>query len=591
MIHFNEINKEITLDGSTVRWIDGEFHAWGETKTPEGVSCTCRRFFTPRGRLREEYVFTNTTDSLIGINEGDLGIWTPFNDSYASSGICEKYNCHAHIWCGGTSSFVNCLAMSGKAPHLGLVLTSGNISSYLCERRETSDDRGDIMLLSAPFILIPGAEAVISWEIFEHSYDDFFSVLEEYENYVPIHSPFFTFFENEKPEILIKNEKRELQNSLGYFKENENGALYAYQVLPEFDLLVKKRCEFIKAHQQETEGKLKGAYTVFDNETGQRIFEEMPRPNRNAGRERAGMSVLMAKYLQKHFDSELFSSLKMNIDFILRAYFNPETGEVFNMFPRDNSRRRIYNNAWYATLFREMYKLTKDKTYLEYMCGAFYDLYSHGGENFYPLNIEMCDSIKCLEKENMLCAKERLFNHFKKNADFILKNGTAYPPYEVSFEDNIVTPAGDICAQMYELTGEEKYLAAAREHLEIHKIFLFFQPDARMHGVSIHHWDDFWFGKRELYGDTYPHYWSSAGSLFYARMSKYESVEKDKFLRIARAGIRSCLGCFFHDGSATCAIVTPYSVNGKKGQFIDPWANDQDWALYHAILFDEEFGI
>lgn len=74
-------------------------------------------------------------------------------------------------------------------------------------------------------------------------------------------------------------------------------------------------------------------------------------------------------------------------------------------------------------------------------------------------------------------------------------------------------------------------------------------------------------------------------------MSKYESVEKDTFLRIARAGIRSCLGCFFPDGSATCAIVTPYSVNGKKGQFIDPWANDQDWALYHAILFDEEFGI
>ena len=89
--------------------------------------------------------------------------------------------------------------MSGKAPHLGLVLTSGNISSYLCERSETSDDRGDIMLLSAPFILIPGAEAVISWEIFEHSYDDFFSILEEYENYVPIHSPFFTFLKTKSP--------------------------------------------------------------------------------------------------------------------------------------------------------------------------------------------------------------------------------------------------------------------------------------------------------------------------------------------------------------------------------------------------------
>lgn len=229
MIHFNEINKEITLDGSTVRWIDGEFHAWGETKPPEGVSCTCRRFFTPRGRLREEYVFTNTTDSLIGINEGDLGIWTPFNDSYASSGICEKYNCHAHIW-----NFIFCKLPCNerKSTAPGACFNVGK-HIFIPVRAQRNFRRPRRYYASlCTFYPYSGCGSRDFVGNFEHSYDDFFSILEEYENYVPIHSPFFTFFENEKPEILIKNEKRELQNSLGYFKGNENGALYAYQVLP-----------------------------------------------------------------------------------------------------------------------------------------------------------------------------------------------------------------------------------------------------------------------------------------------------------------------------------------------------------------------
>jgi len=36
---------------------------------------------------------------------------------------------------------------------------------------------------------------------------------------------------------------------------------------------------------------------------------------------------------------------------------------------------------------------------------------------------------------------------------------------------------------------------------------------------------------------------------------------------------------FFEDGTATCAYVYPYSVNGQKTDFADPYANDQDWGL------------
>ena len=33
--------------------------------------------------------------------------------------------------------------------------------------------------------------------------------------------------------------------------------------------------------------------------------------------------------------------------------------------------------------------------------------------------------------------------------------------------------------------------------------------------------------------------------------------------------------------------IEPQTVNGKKGNFYDPWANDQDWALYYALKYED----
>ena len=51
----------------------------------------------------------------------------------------------------------------------------------------------------------------------------------------------------------------------------------------------------------------------------------------------------------------------------------------------------------------------------------------------------------------------------------------------------------------------------------------------------------------------------------------------------AKASLRGCLNLFFIDGMASCAMVYPDTVNGKKAHYYDPWANDQDWALYYAV--------
>ncbi len=580
--------KELYLDNSNVNWVEGTFHLWGECVMPDGFKVTVNRKFE-NDILKEEYVFTNETDVDITFNKGDLGVWTTFNDSYEGSVICKDKRCHAHIWMGGTSSWVNAIAMKSEPPHLALMLTKGSLCAYSQERENSSNDRGDILLLATPATVKAKESYIIAWDLFEHN-GDFIEKAKKYPNYLDVESDYFTFFKSETPEITINGEKVTLENKLGYHTVNVGDAYFRYQVKSDFDELLTKRCRFIAEHQQETQkGKFNGAYLIYDNEEKCRYVEDRFNLNHNAGRERIVMGSLMARFLKNHYDEKLHESLKKYTEFVLREYFGEEEGVVYNNTGKNNRGRRIYNNAWYATFFRELYHLENDKRWAENMFKAYKDLYENGGKKFYPLAAELTDTIRVLEDAKMENEKEYLMDCFRENAEYLIEKGTEYPNFEVNFEDNIVVPAGVVILQMYELTGETKYLNEGKKHVKMHDMFVGFQPDARMHGASVHHWDDFWFGKKRMYGDTFPHYWSSGGAILYAYMGKL--TDDVKYIAKARASLRTGLSNFFEDGSATCAIMTPYKVNGMMGEFIDPWANDQDWAMYFALVFDEEFGI
>jgi hypothetical protein len=54
---------------------------------------------------------------------------------------------------------------------------------------------------------------------------------------------------------------------------------------------------------------------------------------------------------------------------------------------------------------------------------------------------------------------------------------------------------------------------------------------------------------------------------------------------MAEHSLRGVLGLFASDGRASCAHVYPLKVNGAPADFLDPWANDQDWGLYYALKF------
>ena len=178
-----------------------------------------------------------------------------------------------------------------------------------------------------------------------------------------------------------------------------------------------------------------------------------------------------------------------------------------------------------------------------------------------------------------------VMEYFKQHADFIAKTGIDYPRSEVNYEQSIVAPAADILFQVYMLTKNQEYLEAAKKQLKVLELFNGRQPDYHLYEVAIRHWDGYWFGKNKMYGDKFPHYWSSLTGIVYRY---YSEVTGDKeYQEKFKKSLRATLSLFYPDGTASCAYVYPATVNGQKANFADPYANDQDWGLYYAWKYLE----
>jgi hypothetical protein len=160
--------------------------------------------------------------------------------------------------------------------------------------------------------------------------------------------------------------------------------------------------------------------------------------------------------------------------------------------------------------------------------------------------------------------------------------GTAYPTSEVNYEQSIVGPAVQILLELYLATKEPSYLAGARKQMACLEAFNGQQPDYHLNDIAIRHWDDYWFGKKRVYGDTLPHYWSTITAIAFQH---YATATGDKsYSRRALGILKNNLCSFTADGRAYCAYVNPLTVNGAPGRFFDPWANDQDWALVYWLM-------
>lgn len=644
---YNEENQIVSIENSAdpfhMNWARGRI-IWGTVISNLPLSAVVTRSITERNTLLETYVFRNETEFDIYALGTGLGVCLPFPDYYTDAATCLTMCCNTHIWCGGAGSYIMALRMGGAAPNLGLVVRCGGLQGYSVERsssfegkeEELSNHRGAFILHPDNLHLRPGEEYRLSWELFWfQDKEEFKQRLLTTPDYIHIEAKSY-LLSGRKPirfsvNICSGNGKEApvvmrggnripciWQNGQGEVCEvPEHTGEYHYEiiwkgrkakavflVMSELDKLAEKRCRFIASRQQcrDEKSHLDGAYLIYDNEEQSQYYEHLN--DHNGGRERVGMGILMTFWLRRHPDKELEKSLNHYLTYVLRELYDEETGEVFNDAPRCRDYIRLYNYPWVSRFFLEMYQLKKEEVFLDRYYKSVEYFYQEGGRTFYAIGIPMYESVQIFRQAGRREQAERLLAYYKEQGEFILFRGRDYPAHEVDYEQSIVAPAAIYMCELYLLTEEARYLKAAKEQLEVLELFQGFQPDYHMNEVAIRHWDGYWFGKRRCLGDTYPHYWSAlsgyayrmAGEMLYKARQKcierQKSMEADagRYMEKAENTLRAVLSLFREDGSASCAMVYPMSVNGRAAAFYDPWANDQDWGMYFCLKYGDCYG-
>lgn len=573
------------------------------------------------GRLRETFTFENTGSVPLVFAEDGLGIRLPLVDNYPGAEVCLPQRCHAHLWMGGSSAYVNALRMGGAAPHLGLVLTQGRLTSYsIHDRTSHSNDRGQFVLHPAAATLQPGESQVLSWVLFWHEgWEDFYRQAGQLENFLRLEAERYTLTRGENLRVTARaaaplegarwllngkpvtsvakasaDAKGEVQLELPMTELGEQlleldvggrrASLRAFVTPPPLELIAQ-RVRFIVEHQQKhaANDPLGGAYLIFDNETNALVYDGSF-SDHNAGRERLGMGVLAAMYYpycrDAAFREQIARSLEEYAAFVRRELQN-DAGTVFNDVRRSGPTR-MYNYPWVIHFYVAMYEAFERPEYLRRALDATRAYYAKGGERFYCIGLPVLPLLRSLEKAGWSNERKEMLAAFKKHADTLLKIGSAYPKHEVNYEQSIVGPAAQLMLEVYLATRDPVFLRGAEEQLKLLELFGGRQPDYHLNDIAIRHWDDYWFGKRQVYADTFPHYWSTITGVVF---DDYALATSNVHYRQRAEGILANNLCnFTPEGRASCAYVYPTTVNGQPGKFFDPWANDQDWALVNWLL-------
>lgn len=605
--------KELIFENDPygMNWLREDF-TYGKVECPKELNCSVEN--TRNGdTITTRVTVSNPGRKPFFTHKGSISIAFPLTDKYESSQTCMERHCHTHIFCGGNISYICALRMGGEAPHLGMVLTKGSLAGYSVQRNllNQSNDRGCFLLHPAAIELAAGESTVLEWKIFRHEGKaDFFQKLEQYNPYfIKVTAERYVLFEGEKNVLRIRpvfkagqvtvdgeplpetNGEYRLEYTAGetgekvFLIQADGVRTWCRTYVQEnAEALAGKRCSFLAQHQQY-QGPVKplqDAYLAYDNKDELCVYR--PENDFNGGRERIGMGCLMARYLSGRKGENvqyLRNSLERYRTYVLRELVDGSTGKVYNDIGRDDSYKRLYNAPWAAAFFTELYCLWKEEEDLLIAYRIVKQFYVEGGRDFYPINLPILLLDEALSDAQMETQRQELRELYIEHADRLRERDIRYPASEVNYEQSIVAPAADILLSVYALTGDNAYLRAAERQIAVLDLFNGIQPDYHLYEVAIRHWDGYWFGKKRYYGDTFPHYWSVLTGNVFELYGKFTG--QSGYLKRAEDARRAILPTFFSDGRASCAYVYPYSVNDQRGEFYDPYANDQDWGLYFYL--------
>ena len=546
--------------------------------------------------FEESYTFTNNGNAKARLT--DMGIYTPFNDNYPNAELCMKARCHAHIWAGGSAAYVELLRMSGQGDGIGLMVTEGKISDYdVWERgndRAYSNFRGVIALCPNDTVLDAGRSMTVAWRVFRHEgTSSFYQKLQEYGGAV-VSSPKYVYQVGETAKVTLATKAGKVKKSVKITKPGEVTVGFSYDKdkttfakllgVSSYEGLIEKRINFILDHQQlhAPNDPRNGAFMVYDNEADSIYLNNGPRrsDDTDEGRERLGMGILLAKWCELHPNERIKNALVSYAKFVRNHLQAPDYRVYHSML--DTKRNRGYNYPWVADLYFRMFDITGNKQYAKDGYGTMKAFFRTCGYGFYAIEIPVQESLSALKKAGMTAEHDSLLIDYKRTAAKFMANGLNFPTHEVNYEQSIMAPATQFMTQIYLATGDKEYLDCAKMMMKPLESFTAYQPSYHLNEIAIRHWDGYWFGKKQMYGDTFPHYWSTENATAYYYYAK--STGDKSYQKRAENIVRNNLCLFFEDGKASCAYLYPRRVNGEKAQYYDTFANDQDWALVAYLL-------
>lgn len=617
-IEGDSMNWIIAADGSQYPWVtekygwglgylsqDGVRHDWkyiskdnGEPVYKAGdIYIRVARRIDKSGDMHESYLLENRAKRQVKLS--DIGIYTPLNDNYPDARTCMTSRCNAHIWAGGDYAYIDALRMSGKGPHLGLLVTEGSIADYEIWQRGNdkgwSNFRGVIALNLPDMILLPGKSYRLSWRVFEHNGSDFDrqilrrgGVIAESDKYV------YEVGEKAKVRFRLPNGKTKTvsrkalfpgEQEISYVTSDGKTAAAAILCISSERQLIDKRISFILSHQQmlDTNDLRYGAFMVYDNEGDSILTDCQGRPDLDEGRERVGMGVLLAEYYKTHHDEAVMQALTRYATFIREKLQDNDYNTTSSVSRHVDDRG--YNYPWVADFYFRMYQITGRKQYAADGYNTLKALYRRFGHGFYCIDYPVTAGLDALSKAGMTAERDSLLSWFRQTADIFVRNGLNFPKFEVNYEQSIIAPAVQFLCEVYLVTDDSRYLKGAETLMPALEAFNGSQPSYRLNDIAIRHWDGYWFGKRQTYGDVFPHYWSCVTAAAF----HYYSIATGKTDYQLRAEniVRNNMCQFYEDGRATCAFVYPRRIDGKAAHYADAYANDQDWALVFYLLVNQ----
>ena len=419
--------------------------------------------------LVQTLTIKNTSSSPVSLN--GVGVNLPFNDNYTTAEECVTRRCNAHLWPFGSAAWACLIRMGGEPPHLGWMLTKGEVDGYAVSKRDqvaghdASNFRGVFSFLLLDKTLAPGETYTLEWRLFAHDgWEDFKAQLVkrgglwvEADKYVA------QVGDTVSIEILAaKNakiaKKLEVPGETNVVVE-ENGKWTRVELLAvsDYRAFIEQRLDFILDHQQYmNDGDVRdGAFLPYDNETNTQYCDwlaERHRYDMDEGRERIGIGIAIAEWMKRGYaNPKALPALKKYAHFI-RTALQREDYKTFSEVLRE--KHRIYNYAWAARFYFDMYDLTGEEQYLDDGVGTILAMFKYGGHNFYIIDLPVRQSIETLRKAGREDDAEKLLAEYREAAENYIANGITPPKSEMYYEQSIISPAAQFLAEMFLVTKE-----------------------------------------------------------------------------------------------------------------------------------------